>query len=133
MSDDREEKERRGFKVEDRRAFNPDGSSKNDTGTADGEKAKECECEDQISKLPEIDFATFVLSLSSSVLMYLGEIPHPESGEKRVDLAVAKQTIDILGILQDKTRGNLEMEEDRLLRELLYDLRMKYVTVCKAS
>ena len=65
--------------------------------------------------------------------MQLGEIPHPDTEKKTVNLPMAKQTIDILGVLQDKTRGNLDVEEARLLKELLYDLRMKYVTVCKGG
>jgi hypothetical protein len=81
--------------------------------------------------LPEIDFGMFVMSLASSVLMHLGEIEHPETKERGGDLALAKQTIDILGMLRDKTRGNLTQEEAQLLDNLLYDLRMKYVDAKK--
>ena len=77
--------------------------------------------------LPEIDFGTFVMSLASSVLVHLGEIAHPDSQQPEASLPIAKQTIDILGMLQDKTRGNLTDEESQLLTNLLYDLRMKYV------
>jgi hypothetical protein len=83
------------------------------------------------AELPEIDFGTFIMSLASSVLMYLGEIVHPESSQANTDLPLAKQTIDILGMLQDKTRGNLNEEEAQLLENLLYDLRMKYVAAKK--
>jgi Domain of unknown function (DUF1844) len=81
--------------------------------------------------LPEIDFGTFVMSLASSVLVHLGEIAHPESAAAERNLPLAKQTIDILGMLQDKTRGNLSNEEQQLLTNLLYDLRMKYVAATK--
>ena len=81
--------------------------------------------------LPEIDFGTFVMSLASSVLVHLGEIQHPESSTSEANLPLAKQTIDILGMLQDKTRGNLSNEEQQLLTNLLYDLRMKYVAASK--
>jgi hypothetical protein len=84
--------------------------------------------------LPEIDFGTFVMSLASSVLVHLGEIPHPdlaESEKSEANLPLAKQTIDMLGMLQDKTRGNLSNEEQQLLTNLLYDLRMKYVAATK--
>ena len=81
--------------------------------------------------LPEIDFGTFVMSLASSVLVHLGEIQHPDSENREPNLPLAKQTIDILGMLQDKTRGNLTNEEDQLLVNLLYDLRMKYVAATK--
>jgi hypothetical protein len=81
--------------------------------------------------LPEIDFGTFVMSLASSVLVHLGEIQHPESAKSEADLPLAKQTIDMLGMLQEKTRGNLSNEEQQLLTNLLYDLRMKYVAATK--
>jgi hypothetical protein len=81
--------------------------------------------------MPEIDFGMFVMSLASSVLMHLGEIENPETRERGGNLPLAKQTIDILGMLRDKTRGNLTQEEAHLLDNLLYDLRMKYVDAKK--
>ncbi len=81
--------------------------------------------------LPEIDFGTFVMSLASSALVHLGEVHHPETGSAHENLALAKQTIDILGMLREKTRGNLTQEEAQLLDNLLYDLRMKYVDAKK--
>jgi hypothetical protein len=80
-----------------------------------------------VNALPAIDFGTFVMSLASSVLVHLGELPHPDGENAAVNLPLAKQTLDILGMLQDKTRGNLTEEESKLLGNLLYDLRMKYV------
>ncbi len=77
--------------------------------------------------LPEIDFGTFVMSLASSALVHLGEVAHPDTGAPQANLALAKQTIDILGMLKEKTRGNLTKEEGELLENLLLDLRMKYV------
>ncbi len=75
-----------------------------------------------------IDFGTFLLSLGSSALIHLGEAPDPTSGEKQpVDLALAQQSIDLLALLQEKTRGNLTGDETRFLETLLYDLRMKFV------
>jgi hypothetical protein len=79
-----------------------------------------------------IDFGTFVMSLASSALMHLGELPAPE-GERRPNLPLAKQTIDILGMLDEKTRGNLTAEEARLLEHLLLDLRLKYVDAKKRA
>jgi hypothetical protein len=89
------------------------------------------EAEDAKAPLPEIDFGMFVMSLASSVLVHLGEINHPESGQPDLNLPLAKQTIDILGMLREKTRGNLTQEEAQLLDNLLYDLRMKYVDAKK--
>jgi hypothetical protein len=82
--------------------------------------------------VPEIDFGTFVMSLASSVLMHLGELPHPDSTQAATDLPLAKQTIDILGMLREKTRGNLTQEEAQVLDNLLYDLRIKYVAAKKS-
>jgi hypothetical protein len=81
--------------------------------------------------LPEIDFGTFVMSLATSTLVHLGEVKHPEAAERK-NLPLAKQTIDILGMLQEKTRGNLTKEEAQLLENLLLDLRMKYVAAKKS-
>jgi hypothetical protein len=74
-----------------------------------------------------IDFYTFCLSLGSSAFVHLGDAPHPESGEAQANLVLAHQTIDILGMLQDKTKGNLTNEEARFLENLLVDLRLRYV------
>ena len=82
-----------------------------------------CSCQD----LPQLDFGTFVLSMSSSALVHLGEVPEPESGLMQENLLAAKQTIDILCMLERKTKGNLDQQEARLLKDMLFELRMKYV------
>lgn len=76
-------------------------------------------------EVPPIDFTTFLLSLSSSALAHLGEVSMP--GHETENLALARQSIDLLGILEEKTAGNLTGEEERLLSHLLMDLRMRYV------
>ena len=81
--------------------------------------------------LPEIDFATFVLSMASSALLHLGQMADPETQKKTANLPMAKQTIDILAMLQGKTRGNLSRDEEQLLENLLYDLRLKFVEAAK--
>lgn len=78
-------------------------------------------------KLPEINFATFIFSLNSSVLLQLGIIEDPETGKKVKNLPLAKQTIDILGMLEEKTKGNLTEDEAAMLKHILYELRMLYV------
>lgn len=81
---------------------------------------------------PSIDFYTFILSLGSSAFMYLGDAPHPETGEPvPSNLPLAKQTIDLLDMLHEKTRGNLTPEEEKFMENLLTDLRLRYVS--KAS
>jgi len=77
---------------------------------------------------PPIDFYTFCLSLGSSAFVHLGDAPHPESRQPATDLLLAKQTIDILAMLQEKTKGNLTAEEERFLDNLLVDLKLRYVT-----
>ena len=76
--------------------------------------------------VPPLDFTTFVLSLSTSALANLGEVHHPEGGQ-RVELPMARQTIELLGLLEDKTRGNLSGEEERLLSQVIVDLKLRYI------
>jgi hypothetical protein len=80
--------------------------------------------------LPTLDFSTFVLGIIGSAYVHLGDAPPPE-GEPGKDLDVARHDIDLLGILQEKTKGNLTGEEERLLTQALTDLRMRYVEVSK--
>jgi hypothetical protein len=81
--------------------------------------------------LPKVDFSTFVLSLSHSALMDLGQAPHPETGSVATTLPMARQTIDLLAMLEEKTKGNLTGDEERLLTQILFDLRMRYVELSK--
>jgi hypothetical protein len=81
----------------------------------------------QETRLPQINFQTFVLSLNSSVLVQLGIIEDPVTGIKEKNLSLAKQTIDILAMLDEKTKGNLDKHEEMMLKNILYDLRMMYV------
>jgi len=82
---------------------------------------------EETRKAGPIDFTTFILSLGSSAFVHLGDAPHPESQRTEVNLVLAQQTIDLLGMLQEKTRGNLTTEEERILQSLLSDLRLRYV------
>ncbi len=80
------------------------------------------------SGLPPVDFSTFVLSLGTTALYQLGAVPDPSTGERaEPDPLVAKQTIDTLEMLRDKTRGNLDDDERHLIDSLLYELRMRFV------
>jgi hypothetical protein len=131
MSDDRDESQEKGFSVADKRRFDADGAVRPDA--PEGERADDASTQasqQDPRTLPEIDFSTFILSLSTSVMVHLGEAPMPD-GTTRKDLQLAKQTIDILALLKDKTRGNLTEEENRLLGDLLYDLRIRYVSAAR--
>lgn len=76
---------------------------------------------------PEITFSSFLISLGSSAFIHLGDIADPATGEHTKNLPLAKQTIDLLGIIREKTRNNLQEDEEKLFDHLLYDLRMRYV------
>lgn len=130
--------EKKDFVIKDRRFFgkeNQEQEKKEDKGRASSEKAKEREKKeaaatmeaDAETQLPEINFATFIFSLNSSVLVQLGIIEDPATGKKVKNLPMAKQTIDILAMLEEKTRGNLTKEEESMLKNILYDLRILYV------
>lgn len=97
----------------------------------DAERAAD-EAEGRVSQEPEppVDFNTFILSLSSAALLHLGVAPAEvfgAEGPPPKNLPMAKQTIDLLAMIEDKTKGNLTGEEERLLAQVLYDLRMRYV------
>lgn len=77
--------------------------------------------------MPQPAFSTFVLSLASSAMVQLGEVPHPDTGASETDLNLARHTIDTIAMLQEKTRDGLTPDEKRLLEGLLYELRMKFV------
>ena len=77
--------------------------------------------------LPEIDFSTFIMSLNASALVHLGVIDDPMTGKKVKNLPLGKQTVDMLRMLQEKTKGNLTEEEGKLLQGILYDLKIAYV------
>ena len=118
-----------GFTVKDKRTFDAEGKVKEEFKGAKKEEAKDKG--KGAAPLPEVNLSSFLLSLSSSILLHLGEIADPQSGEKKKDLALAKQTIDIISLLKDKTKGNLTQEEEKLLEHLLYDLRMRFVNASK--
>lgn len=83
--------------------------------------------QDGAPQMPQVTFSTFILSLASSALVQLGEVPDPDTGRTSENLLMAKHTIDVLSMLQEKTRGCADADEARLLEGVLYELRMKYV------
>ena len=104
------------------------------------EQAKDCKCPDgkvrnETGKcvMPEVTFVSFILSLNTTALFHMGELAHPESGRKTVDLELAKHTIDTLSLLADKTRGNLDSQENELLTKVLYELKMRFIKAKAAS
>jgi len=82
---------------------------------------------------PPIDFSAFVFSLARTALIHMGLETHPETGGQDANLPAARETIDVLGMLEEKTRGNLTPEETELIAKMLYTLRMSYVEVARAA
>jgi hypothetical protein len=124
------------FKVQDRRRFSATGEAREDvpeeqaSSAAPAEDVRAPESGATAGPDPQaeaITFASFVFSLSTQALVHLGEIPDPVDGATHVHLEGARQIIDILAILAEKTRGNLDPAETSLLESALYDLRMRYV------
>lgn len=141
---DREEEEKsKGFKVEDRRRFSAEGELKPEHRGAEATPPPESPPPDaaaaaaqptaaaaphEAAAAPdEITFATFMVGLSTQALMHLGEIRDPQDEGAGVNLVAAQQLIDIVGMLKDKTRGNLDRDEEALIEAILFELRIKYV------
>ena len=81
---------------------------------------------------PPVTFHSFILGIAASALIHLGQKPHPDTGAVQLDLPAARETLDLLGLLHEKTRGNLTSDEERLLTSLLADLRLKFVQATKS-
>ena len=136
--------EKKDFEVKDRRIFSQDGEVKEsaeqeapddeqaaaasaESSGSDASESLKADKADEPPPMPEINFATFVVSLNASALLHLGAIEDPNTGQTEKDLPMAKQTIDILSMLEEKTAGNLTKDEENLLKNILYDLRIIYV------
>jgi len=155
MESEEEKEQNKGFKVEDRRRFSAEGELKpehrgpeqtgvqpsaahitpeapmNPPGNFTQPGPQEAQAFGAFSQshetTPEITFATFVVGLSTQALVHLGELPDPNSKQAAQDLPAAQQLIDIIAMLEHKTRGNLDHDEQTMLEAILFELRMKYV------
>jgi hypothetical protein len=130
--------EEKGFVLKDRRVFDDKGELKDEDKEVKQEKEAEQKAEpgkaesgraeeEQRAPLPEVNFSSLILSLSSSALLHMGEIADPYTGEKKQDLALAKHSVDTIAMLKEKTAGNLSEEEQKLLDSVLTDLRWRYI------
>lgn len=144
-----EKEENEGFRVVDKRRFSSDGavssgasSSEEVSSSAASNKsvAKETSSSDTASAAKdsagkdtagyadqEINFPAFLMGIYTQTLIYMGDIPHPETNQHMVNLEAAKQNIDILSIIEEKTKGNLTAEEEHLFKEILTTLRLQFV------
>lgn len=155
MDSEEEKEQNKGFKVEDRRRFSAEGELKPEhrgpepagtqTSTAHSmpeaaaspagsdTQARPPNAQDfkafsqRGEAAPEITFGTFVVGLSTQALVHLGELPDPHTNQPAADLSAAQQLIDIIAMLEHKTRGNLDHDEQTMLETILFELRMKYV------
>ena len=149
------------FKVADRRKFNSDGSLKEgvvleaakvEEKPADRPKVEtEAKAQDQVesiepqttledeseSEIPGAEdpasFVNFLSTLATNAAAALGAVPHPATGKRTLDLETGKYWLDVLGMVKEKTNGNLHPQESRLLDGLLGDLRMQYVQLVRAT
>jgi len=149
------------FKVADRRKFNADGSvregvvleaeppprtaaeSQREEGpheqasAADAEAAELNDTDSDVDDIPNVDdpasFLNFLTTLATNAAAALGAVPHPATGQRSLDLETGKYWLDVLGMIREKTKGNLHPKEARLLDGLLADLRMQYVTLVRAT
>jgi hypothetical protein len=122
-----------GFVIKDKRSsqisegaatFLDDQETKDQEEQTDSSKEKETESF-------QIDFSTFIMSLTSSAFYHLGDMPDPSTGKKEVNLPAVQQTIDMLVMLREKTKGNLKEDEEKLIEQLIYELQVKYVAKTK--
>ena len=131
--------EEKGFVIKDRRSLDEKGELKDKEPEKVQEKKgpeetkKEQAREERVESppLPEANFTSLIFSLSSTALFHLGDIPDPQTGEKKMDLPLAKHTIDIIAMLQEKTTGNLTEEEQKFTESILADLRWRFVKANK--
>jgi hypothetical protein len=140
MEDDKQEK---GFVIKDRRRFDDSGAArpeqpreepaakpqepKPEVKAAEPRQDEKAQEASTGQPFPELNFSTFVFSLGTSAMYHFGDIPDPVTKKAERNLEAVKQTIDILAILKDKTKGNLIEDEEKLLESLLYELRMRFV------
>lgn len=123
--------EEQGFVIRDRRAGGGAESPSVTGSTAQGSTGVNTPQHEPShpAPLPPVTFSSFVISLGSSSLMLMGEQLDPQQSPMPVNLPQAKEIIDLLSVLEEKTKGNLTSDEQTVLRDMLYALRMKYVTL----
>ncbi len=128
MADEkRNEEKEKSFVVRDKRFTAQKEEEKVSPGNGKMEEPLREEVSGEEVPLPEINFTSFIFSLSTSALIQLGEIEDPFTKKQLKNLPIAKQTIDLIGMLREKTKGNLTSEEGNILDNVLFDLRMRYV------
>lgn len=134
----KEEEQDQSFRVTDKRLFTEDGALRSDTTQAEQKEVQSPETPEDKNRNAKpvepppgtgahIDFPSYILSYYTQCLVLLGEVPNPYTNKKEEDLEAARHTVDILGMLKEKTQGNLAPEEQQLLESVLYEVRLKYM------
>jgi hypothetical protein len=130
-----------GFKVMDRRRFDESGNERSEGSSRSSSQANSIRSDSSASPqaeeeagatshttaLAEITFGSFIFSIAHQALMQMGEVPPPPGVDLPKDVEGARQTIDIIAMLERKTKGNLDQEEQRLMTDVLHNLRMCFV------
>lgn len=136
-----EKEQSTGFKVVDKRRYGADGERSDydsdvaNVAVSENIPVKESETrtvsdssEQHSTNREKLNFSSFVLGMYTQTLIFLGDIPHPETNQVSTNIEAAKQNIDILNILEEKTKGNLNPEENHLMTEVLDMLRLQFVS-----
>ncbi len=130
------------FRITDKRIFREDGElrdessekksqSNSESGLSEAASARNMAAEKPPEPLPRIDFTSYTLSYYTQGLVLLGEVPNPYTNKTEEDIEGARHMIDILTMLEEKTKGNLSAQEQQLLESVLYELRMKFMAKAK--
>ena len=122
-----------GFVIKDKRSsqISEDDATFLDDQETEGQKEQTDPSKEKETEPFQIDFSTFIMSLTSSAFYHLGDMPDPSTGKKEVNLPAVQQTIDMLIMLREKTKGNLKEDEEKLVEQLIYELQVKYVAKTK--
>ena len=122
-----------GFVIKDKRSsqISEDAATFLDDQETKGQEEQTGSSKEKETESFQIDFSTFIMSLTSSAFYHLGDMPDPSTGKKEVNLPAVQQTIDMLVMLREKTKGNLKEDEEKLVEQLIYELQVKYVAKTK--
>ena len=122
-----------GFVIKDKRSsqISEDAATFLDDQETKGQEEQTGSSKEKETESFQIDFSTFIMSLTSSAFYHLGDMPDPSTGKKEVNLPAVQQTIDMLIMLREKTKGNLKEDEEKLVEQLIYELQVKYVAKTK--
>ena len=122
-----------GFVIKDKRSsqISEDDATLQDEQETKGQEKQTDSSTEKETEPFQVDFSTFIMSLTSSAFYHLGDMPDPSTGKKEVNLHAVQQAIDMLIMLREKTKGNLNEDEKKLLEQLVYELQVKYVAKTK--